>query len=101
MNVDYFNFIFSQNNSSDDNIFAGQKKAYIGLGAFSMFCSFLVGLTYIFSKQIRAHPAQIVVMICFCECVAAYHLIIWSINPKQFVDFFGLATWMGCVDYGL
>lgn len=74
---------------------------YSIIGGISMLLSLAVGITYVFSKQIRAHPAKIIVMICFCECIACYHLIIWNLNPISVIQNLGFDKLASYLDFGM
>jgi len=71
------------------------KAIYSILALFSMLSSLTIPIIYKISKRTRHHPTgyfsfilSILVLICICEIVCCYHLMIWAMDINNFLCFF-------------
>jgi len=55
------------------------------IGSISYFAGILVALSYILSKNLRSHPSFLVVMICICESIATFHMILGAFNVTGYI----------------
>lgn len=88
---------------------ADWKIAYGLISFFSLFCSLVIPVVYFQSKKTRHHPAmfliwiiyRILVLICIFEMVSCYHLMIWAMDLRNFMEFFGVYKLITIFTFGM
>ncbi len=79
-----------QNRNYGDGISSQIKGAYVTLSLISMVSSIFVALTIFYNPKLRIHPSKLIGYMCICEALSCFNALVWAINPKDFICYFGL-----------
>ena len=60
------------------------------IGFISYTAGVLVALSYILSKKLRSHPSFLIVLMCICESIATFHMLLGTFNVTDLVKTLGL-----------
>jgi hypothetical protein len=63
---------------------------YASIAILSICSSIIVGLMIFYNPKLRIHPSKLIGYMCMCEAASCFSALIWVINPRQYVCYFGL-----------
>jgi hypothetical protein len=71
----------------DSNI---ERAAYSGIAILSIFSSIIVATMIFYNPKLRIHPSKLIGYMCLCEAASCFSALIWVINPKGYICYFGI-----------
>ena len=77
----------SQNSSDETNL---ENGFYAFIAILSICSSIIVALMIFYNPKLRIHPSKLIGYMCICEAASCFSALIWVINPRQYVCYFGL-----------
>jgi len=80
---DYENF----KQTDDSNL---ERAMYSGLAILSIFSSIIVATMIFYNEKLRIHPSKLIGYMCICEAASCFSSLIWVINPKSYICYFGI-----------
>jgi hypothetical protein len=63
---------------------------YAFIAILSICSSIIVALMIFYNPKLRIHPSKLIGYMCICEAASCFSALIWVINPRQYVCYFGL-----------
>ena len=73
--------------SEDNNL---QRAMYSGLALLSIVSSTIVATVIFYNEKLRIHPSKLIGYMCICEAASCFSALIWVINPKSYICYFGI-----------
>ena len=67
-----------------------ERSAYILFALLSILTSISVALTIFYNPKLRVHPSKLIGYMCMTEAASCFTSLIWVINPKNYICYFGL-----------
>ena len=77
----------SFNTTVDSNV---KRAMYSGIALLSIFSSIIVATMIFYNPKLRIHPSKLIGYMCLCEAASCFSALIWVINPKQMICYFGI-----------
>jgi len=77
----------SQKDANETNL---ENGFYAFIAILSICSSIIVALMIFYNPKLRIHPSKLIGYMCICEAASCFSALIWVINPRQYVCYFGL-----------